>query len=109
MIATVLLRLGVEVDWQSEKGCFSSFLREVAFFSSPEPLPDEDDQAGELGTDDNDDKEEQERKRKEQEWQLKHVVFPCMRYLSPPKSLVESNAAVHVASLENLYKVFERC
>lgn len=104
-----LLRLGVEVDWQSEKGCFSSFLREVAFFSSPEALFDEDDQAGELGTDDEDDKAEQERKRREQEWQLKHVVFPSMRYLSPPKSLVESNAAVHVASLENLYKVFERC
>ena len=72
---------------------------------------DDNDPAGEAEAeaDGEDDKEEEERKRKEQEWQLKHVVFPCMRYLSPPKSLIESNAAVHVASLENLYKVFERC
>ncbi|KAK9893561.1 DNA mismatch repair protein MutL [Cystobasidium minutum MCA 4210] len=98
-----LLRLGIEVDWTSEKACFSTVLREIAFFNSPEPLPSlmpED--TGSLD-------DEQKNKHDEQVGQLKHVVFPAMRYLQPPSSMIDSKAIVHVASLENLYKVFERC
>ena len=36
---TVLLRLGANVDWENEKPCFASFLRELAFFYSPSPSP----------------------------------------------------------------------
>ena len=52
---------------------------------------------------------EQRRKHDEHVAQLKNVVFPAMRYLQPPSSMIDSKAIVHVASLENLYKVFERC
>ncbi|KAJ5312451.1 hypothetical protein N7508_003281 [Penicillium antarcticum] len=34
-----LLRLGPYVDWDSEEGCFRSFLRELAAFYTPEQLP----------------------------------------------------------------------
>lgn len=100
---TVLLRLGIEANWTSEKDCFASIMRELAFFTSPEPLPSlvpED--TGKL-------EEEEKAKQDDQVSQLKHVVFPAMRYLQPPQSMIDSKAIVHVASLENLYKVFERC
>lgn len=108
---SVLLRLGVEVDWHSEKGCFSTFLRELAFFNTPEPLPEDDTPADIVDSEqDEAGKKQLEDKVSQQKWQLRHVVFPAMmRYLVPPKSLVDCKAVVHVASLENLYKVFERC
>ncbi|PYH44525.1 mismatch repair ATPase MLH1 [Aspergillus saccharolyticus JOP 1030-1] len=34
-----LLRLGPYVDWTSEEECFRTFLRELAAFYTPEPLP----------------------------------------------------------------------
>ena len=34
-----LLRLGPHVDWDDEKGCFHSFLSELASFYAPEALP----------------------------------------------------------------------
>lgn len=100
---SVLLRLGIEANWTSEKDCFSSIMRELAFFNSPEPLPSLiPDDTGNLN-------EQEKRKHDEQVSQLKHVVFPAMRYLQPPSKMIDSKAIVHVASLENLYKVFERC
>lgn len=100
---SVLLRLGIEVNWTSEKDCFSSVLREIAFFNSPEPLPSL------VPEDISSLSEEEKRKHDEHVRQLKHVMFPAMRYLQPPSTMIDSKAIVHVASLENLYKVFERC
>lgn len=98
--------MGIEADWSSEKDCFSSIMRELAFFSSPEPLPS-------LLPDDTGNLNEQEKRKLDEQIsqisQLKHIVFPAMRYLQPPSSMIDSKAIVHVASLENLYKVFERC
>ncbi|KAK0949304.1 DNA mismatch repair protein Mlh1, partial [Friedmanniomyces endolithicus] len=34
-----LIRLGPHVDWNDEKGCFQTFLRELASFYVPEALP----------------------------------------------------------------------
>jgi len=42
-------------------------------------------------------------------WQVEHVLFPSMRrYLAAPKSLLDRDV-VQVASLPDLYRVFERC
>jgi DNA mismatch repair protein MLH1 len=95
----VLWRLVAEASWESEKDCFASIARELAFFNSPEPLPLL------IPADTN----EPDERTKQQMSQLKHIVFPAMRYLQPPMSMIDSKAIVHVASLENLYKVFERC
>lgn len=99
--------MGAEVDWTDEKLCFRGFLRELAFCNSPEPMwprDSGDDMEGEEEA-----ASERQRQEKQHLWQLKHVVFPAMRYLQPPRSMIETKAIVHVASLENLYKVFERC
>ncbi|KAG2151212.1 histidine kinase-like ATPase [Suillus bovinus] len=95
-----LMRLGPQVLWESEKECFGSFMRELAYFYSPAPLSvvsmpasDEDEQA----------------KQKSEAWRVQNILFYAMRkYLAAPKSLLD-NDVVQVASLPDLYRVFERC
>jgi DNA mismatch repair protein MLH1 len=44
-----------------------------------------------------------------EKWQIEHVLFPAMkRYLTAPKSLLTRDV-VQIASLPDLYRVFERC
>jgi len=119
-LPSFLMRLGPQVDWTSEKECFETILREIAYFytpltfhedpsqarpSSPRALSEEridveDDSVG------NRDGKEQENAER---WQIQHVVFPAMRkYLVAPKSLLDQDV-MQIASLPDLYKVFERC
>ncbi|THH32545.1 hypothetical protein EUX98_g1632 [Antrodiella citrinella] len=97
-----LLRLGPQVDWTSERECFDTFLRELAYFYVPEPLlpedPPEEDSA-KLMTD----------AEKAVAWQIQHALFPALsRYLAAPKLLLDRDV-VEVANLPDLYRVFERC
>ncbi|PCH44902.1 DNA mismatch repair protein MutL [Wolfiporia cocos MD-104 SS10] len=94
-----LMRLGPQVNWASERECFESFLRELAFFYVPEPLsPTHTDEAPQSEAED-----------KSMRWQLQHVLFPAIaRYLVAPKSLLDRDV-VQVANLPDLYRVFERC
>ncbi|KAG8972735.1 DNA mismatch repair protein, partial [Tulasnella sp. 427] len=87
-----LMRLGPEIDWTDEKGCFETLLREIAYFHRPGPLESFIDvEPSEGGCSDAD-----ERAAK---WEVEHVLFPAMRkYLSPPKSLLEGDV-VQVANL----------
>ncbi|KAK0204070.1 histidine kinase-like ATPase [Desarmillaria ectypa] len=96
-----LMRLGPQVSWTSEKECFESFLRELAYFYVPGPAPCFDPAAPKT--------DEQKAQDKAERWQVQHILFPAMRrYLTAPKSLLERDV-VQIADLPNLYKVFERC
>lgn len=103
-----LLRLGPHVDWQSEKGCFHTFLQELASFHVPESLPvpvaNEADKEMELLED-----EAEIRARREQlNRAVEHVVFPALRArLVATRGLLRG--VTEVADLKGLYRVFERC
>lgn len=86
-----LLCLATRVDWESEKECFETFLRELAYFYSPRPFDD--------GT---------EEEVAHQQWQLEHVLFPAFRRTLWPRSLPERDVS-QVANLPDLFRVFERC
>uniref|UniRef100_A0A7N0TB33 DNA mismatch repair protein S5 domain-containing protein n=1 Tax=Kalanchoe fedtschenkoi TaxID=63787 RepID=A0A7N0TB33_KALFE len=46
----------------------------------------------------------------QREWSIQHVLFPAMRlFLKPPKPMATNGTFIQVASLNKLYKVFERC
>ncbi|GLT32860.1 hypothetical protein SLA2020_074940 [Shorea laevis] len=46
----------------------------------------------------------------QREWSIQHVLFPSMRlFLKPPTSMATNGTFVRVASLEKLYRIFERC
>ncbi|KAG6820913.1 hypothetical protein H0H93_009687 [Arthromyces matolae] len=93
-----LMRLGPQVDWTSELECFETFFRELAYFYAP----------GETGIRAST-PEDEVAQQKAEKWQIQHILFPTMRrYLSAPKSLLDRDV-VQVASLPELYKVFERC
>ncbi|KAL5601195.1 hypothetical protein BROUX41_006000 [Berkeleyomyces rouxiae] len=102
-----LLRLGPGVEWNEEKGCFDSFLRELAMFYVPEQLPPLPH-----------DKEAIEReeidstvaaRRKHVRWALEHVLFPGFKARMVATSEMMKQGTVEVADLKGLYRVFERC
>ncbi|KIM85752.1 hypothetical protein PILCRDRAFT_816958 [Piloderma croceum F 1598] len=98
-LPSFLMRLGPQVNWTSENDCFDSFLRELAYFYIPGPLIP----ASKLSSSQPSNEERAER------WQIQHVLFPNMRrYLAAPKSLLDRDV-MQVASLPDLYRVFERC
>ncbi|KAK9687085.1 DNA mismatch repair protein Mlh1 [Basidiobolus ranarum] len=93
------LRLGTEVDWETEKGCFTSLAREIAIFYSTEPpaLLEGEKQRNKAG---------KERYR----WEVEHLIFPAIKgHFIPPTNLTEGNCVVQVADLPALYRIFERC
>ncbi|KAF8156932.1 DNA binding protein [Crassisporium funariophilum] len=97
-LPSFLMRLGPQVDWMSEADCFETFFRELAYFYTPVPS------ISTSGAD-----EEGKEQCKAERWQIQHILFPAMRrYLTAPKSLLDRDV-VQVASLPDLYKVFERC
>ncbi|KAH6909546.1 DNA binding protein [Coprinopsis sp. MPI-PUGE-AT-0042] len=99
-LPSLLMRLGPQVDWTSEKECFETFLHELSYFYAPLTFPDA------VAQDSDEAAKEQESAER---WQIQHVLFPAMRrYICPPKSLLD-NDVVQIASLPELYKVFERC
>ncbi|POY75927.1 hypothetical protein BMF94_1011 [Rhodotorula taiwanensis] len=95
-----LLRLGAHVDWENEKPCFQSFLRELAYFYSPAPSPVRTTRTSFLSTDPADDAAKR---------MIQHVLFPAAKqYLVAPANLLEKDVVL-ATSLEALYRVFERC
>jgi len=84
-----LIRLATEVNWQSEEDCFRSVALELSEFyatfpSNDDPSPERDDLIGQ-------------------------TLFPSWKTLKPPKSLSSDGSVVQIASLEKLYRIFERC
>ncbi|KAI9475410.1 MAG: histidine kinase-like ATPase [Benjaminiella poitrasii] len=83
-----LLRLGTEVDWESEKGCFETFSRELALFYSAN--------------------QEEQQQEEDYLWKVQHLIFPAFKtHFIAPLSL--KDAVTPLANLADLYKIFERC
>ncbi|THY85920.1 DNA mismatch repair protein MutL, partial [Aureobasidium pullulans] len=103
-LPTFLLRLGPHVNWDDEKDCFDSFLRELASFYSPEALP-----AVNTSTEASQGAQDEINKRRAHlERAIENTIFPAFRTrLVATKSL--RKAVVEVADLKGLYRVFERC
>jgi DNA mismatch repair protein MLH1 len=105
-----LLRLGPYVDWDSEKECFQSFLRELTSFYVPEslPLPPASDD-GEKGKGRVVEEDAEIAKRREKVRRaVEYVIFPaCKARLVATRGLLKG--VVEVANLKGLYRVFERC
>lgn len=100
-LPSFLLRLGPHVDWNDEKGCFKTFLRELADFYVPEALPP----APERG--ENEDLAIAKR-RVETLRSIENVLFPAFKSrLVATRNLIKGT--VEVADLKGLYRVFERC
>nr|XP_019044549.1 DNA mismatch repair protein MLH1 [Kwoniella bestiolae CBS 10118]OCF23479.1 DNA mismatch repair protein MLH1 [Kwoniella bestiolae CBS 10118] len=96
-----LLCLGTQVNWESEKECFATFLKELAFFNSPRPFSNHP-------GDERDEHEPSTEEINHHLWQLEHILFPSFRrHTQWPKSrMTEFNM---IANLPDLFRIFERC
>jgi len=98
-----------KVNWNSEQECFDTFLRELAYFYVPGPAVLAEPSAPGCNKDDSDNTTNASQGEASEKWQIEHVLFPAMkRYMTGPKSLLTRDV-VQIASLPDLYRVFERC
>uniref|UniRef100_A0A5B7C0A9 Putative MUTL isoform 1 n=1 Tax=Davidia involucrata TaxID=16924 RepID=A0A5B7C0A9_DAVIN len=133
-----VLCLGNDVDWDDEKICFQSIAAALGnFYAMHPPLlpnpsgdglqfykrripssgPENEGNSSKAIEDDamGDDFEhellsEAENAWAQREWSIQHVLFPSMKlFFKPPNSMATDGTFVQVASLEKLYKIFERC
>ncbi|XP_032665925.1 DNA mismatch repair protein Mlh1 isoform X2 [Odontomachus brunneus] len=88
-IPLYIMRLATEVNWKKEQSCFQNICRETAKFYSYISL-----------------------KHNTNDWKYitEHVLYPAIKEsLLPPKYFAHDSTILQIASLPNLYKVFERC
>lgn len=88
-LGNFLIRITTEVDWDDERRFFESFSRETASYYADIPLT-----------------------ATEEEWRysVEHVFYPLFKsHLLPPNKFSQDRTFLELASLSNLYKVFERC
>ena len=118
-----------EVDWGEEERCLHDVCRALArlYRIQPQLECDEREQAEEVGerSDGSQSVEVQQQeaavkgeRRREQEgglsrrlrWCVEHSLFPaCRQRFAPPACFLTDGTVTQVASLETLYKTFERC
>ncbi|PIN11437.1 DNA mismatch repair protein - MLH1 family [Handroanthus impetiginosus] len=128
-----VLCLGNDVNWDDEKICFQTIAAAIGNFYALHPplLPNPSGDGLQFykrmpaGTPEegNASKEDVEKEHidhellseaegawAQREWSIQHVLFSSMRlFLKPPTSMATNGTFVKVASLEKLYKIFERC
>ncbi|KAI5711781.1 hypothetical protein M8J76_014772 [Diaphorina citri] len=96
LLPMYMLRLCTSVNWDSEQECFESFCRETAKYYAQHP-----------GCED-----ETLKDKEEKQWYrtVEHTLVPLMKsQYQPSEKIVERACLLEIASLNNLYKVFERC
>ncbi|KAF4388039.1 hypothetical protein F8388_014722 [Cannabis sativa] len=131
-----VLCLGNDVDWENEKTCFQAIAAALGNFYAMHPpmlpnptgdglkfyekkRPSENNEDIETPSGDNaimtteiDNGllSEAETAWAQREWSIQHILFPAIKlFLKPPASMANNGTFVRVASLEKLYKIFERC
>lgn len=98
-LPSLLFRLGPQVDWDDEKGCFYTLCHELALAHVPPSW----------GTACN---ESSSKQQEHEAWIIQHVWFAHMlesrgRCIVP--KYLPDDVMTQVASLPDLYRVFERC
>ena len=105
LLPEFILKLAHSVEWGEEKSCFRTVAGVIAeFYAGGEVIDDE--------REDEDDVEiEVENPAADATTlQIKQLVFPAIRkFLRPSKVSHADGVVTQVASLEQLYRVFERC
>lgn len=114
-----LARLGPCVNWQEEKGCFETMLKEIAQFYVPEPLPpsppERQNDHGEEGEEEEEDvdavvsAEEGQARRQHVRWAVEHIFFPAFKAKLVATRTLMKGGVLEVANLKGLYRIFERC
>lgn len=101
-----LLQLGRKVTWTEEKGCFETFLRELATFYTPEQLPS---LVGNSSQKEEGIPAETITRSQHVRWAVEHIFFPAFKARLVATNSLMNGGVLEVADLKGLYRVFERC
>ncbi|EGC34291.1 hypothetical protein DICPUDRAFT_55923 [Dictyostelium purpureum] len=111
-----LLKLSTEVEWEFEKECLLGIVKEISSFYKIEPsfiklrdLQNLQQQQQQQQQDKPNQTNVNYIKKDGKEWTIQHLIFPAFRKLLPPKRFANDGSVIQITSLDNLYKVFERC
>lgn len=119
-----LLRIGPNVDWDNEKACFHTFLRELALFYIPEayktstklsetvssPHPMQREETAENALTGHDISSAKGQKEIELRHTIESVLFSAFKKrLIATKQLAMDKRVSQIGELGQLYKIFERC
>jgi DNA mismatch repair protein MLH1 len=116
-----ILNLCTEVNWEEEQSCFNDITTQIADFYHYQSLPPANTDLNNIndsnnnnngGGDDDDDNEgvdDELEMRKKREWEIRHYVLPYFRLFSPPRKFANDGSITQIASLDSLYRIFERC
>lgn len=114
LLPLFLLRLSRDCDWTAEQACFESVARCIADFYrfQPEKMyladPRNSSRSHAAATP----SQPVVAPLPSLAWVVTHLFFPALRHRSsftPPMRAATDGTITQVASLENLYKIFERC
>ena len=104
-LPSFLFSLATKVNWEEEKECFHSISVQLSkFFSLTWHFDGEGDKKEkELG-------EEKKALYMKRKWQMEHLILSEFKKgFCVPKEFTLDKTVIQIASLEKLYKVFERC
>lgn len=83
-----IIRLACDVNYENEKECFNGICKELASFYSKLSLTSTDEEFLFLN---------------------ETILFPEMKNMQPPSAFMKDGTLLKLTSLQELYKVFERC
>ncbi|GFS07041.1 DNA mismatch repair protein Mlh1 [Elysia marginata] len=106
-----ILRLATEVNWETEKECFFTFLQETAgFYAMKKSFLSLGDVQKDMETDASEEEGATQSQNQDWKWTVEHVIYPSIKQmLLPPSKTENDRSLIQLANLPNLYKVFERC
>ncbi|KAF8532221.1 hypothetical protein BDD12DRAFT_919487 [Trichophaea hybrida] len=96
-LPSFLLRLGPNVDWNSELECFKTLLRELALFYVPESLQQPEDENSQAVVD----------RLQQRKVTLENTLFPAFRKRLVPTNVLLASIT-EITNLNGIYMTFER-
>ncbi|PRP82276.1 hypothetical protein PROFUN_06288 [Planoprotostelium fungivorum] len=100
LLPAFIYSLCLDVDWTEELRCIDSLTRVIAEWEKDFGGRSEDEDRFYAG----------ERAEEEEEKVVENVLYPAIKsVLKPTEELIENRSILQIASMEKLYKVFERC
>ena len=122
-LPSFLFSLATLVNWESEKECFESISKQISKFYSLDWFNEEENIHQDVEQQEDQEDQEDQKKVKnifssqssssipsKRAWIIEHIILShCKSGVPFPKKFTTDRTVIQIASLDKLYKIFERC